>query len=290
LKSTYILRQNTRSSEFGSHYIEKYINCLNIGFGQFDFIVMDAESNKVLVFESYELDGVQTYEGLVGLLQTLYEKHDCLPAGFWKKIIVNISTPKHTLIREKFYRAEDAKAFLKLNVSLNDELETAKNVTLHKQSIVSAFAFPNVLKDWLQGIYPKNLIFTHDIASFLSGLSKAPEKLIKSNLFILLKKDYLHIASFKGGNVAFANSFACRTVSDFMYYILLISEELQLNRSEAILHLYGHADDRSAFYTEAQKYFGQVELGKTPTQIQFTKDTENIPTGFEVFGAYFLGK
>lgn len=290
MKATYILRQNTRSSEFGANYIEKYINCLNIGFGQFDFMVIDAQTNKVLVFESYEIDNVQTYPALIEVLKTIYEKHDCLPAGFWKKIIVNISTAKHTLIPEKFFSEENASAFLKLNTSLDADSESTAHVPIKKQNTVSSFAFPNDLKNWLESIYPKNLVFTHDVASFLTGLSESPEQLVKNNLFVLIKKDYLHLVIFKGGKIEFANSFLCQTVNDFIYYVLMISEEVKLNRSETTVYFYGTADDRSAFFVETQKYFAQVTLGKAPKGIEFTSDTEQFPVNasYEILGSYFI--
>ncbi len=291
MKTTSILRQNIRSSEFGTDY-ENYINCLNIGFGQFDFIVMDGATQKMLVYESYELDNVTNDAELVTVLNNIYHKHDCLRVGFWKKIIVNISTHKHTFIPDQYYTSENATVFLKLNTSLNPHRETTESIWIKEQHVVSAFGCSSILKNWLSDNYSQNLVLTHDIASFIKGLIKLPIRLISNQLYVLLKKDFLYVATFEDGKIRFANAFSCQTVTDFIYYIVLVSKELGINRSEACLHFYGQIDDRSVFYQEAKTYFSEVILGKLPSQIQGIEGmpVDSLRAYFELVGAYFLGK
>jgi len=296
LKTIYLQQNNFRSSEFGIDYIQKYTNCLNISFGQLDFLVIESATHKVLLYESYELDNVQNDKDLVGLLDTIYKKHDCLPAGFWDKIVVNISTNKQTLIPAKFaelsLESKDYEAFLKLNVQLDLTHEQTKAIHLSKQSVVSAFAYSKVLSDWLISYYPKNLTITHEIASFITGLSELSDKLTRTNFFVLLKKEHLHLVVFKGGQIEFANTFPCQTVNDFLYYVVLVTEELQIQRSYTTLHFYSTAGDRSAFFMEAKNYFGQTVLGTIPNSIQFAEDAKAIPSNalFDLFGSYFLAK
>lgn len=291
MKTTSILQQNIRRSEFGTDY-ENKINCLNIGFRQFDFMVIDGEIPKMLVYESYELDNVQNPESLVQTLEKIYQKHDCLGVGFWKKIIVNISTIKQTFIPNQYYSIDNAEAFLKLNASIDTTQETIEQIRLEEQNMTSAFAVSLILKDWLSDRYKQNFTLTHDIASFMKGLIELPARLISNQLYVLLKKDFLYLTAFEDGKIIFSNGFTCQTVSDFIYYLLLVSKELDLNRSETNVHFYGQVDDRSAFYQETQKYFGQTTLGAVPSQVQYIEELNPVAVRslFELTGAYFLGK
>lgn len=284
-----MLRQNTRSSEFGKNY-ENYINCLNIGFGRFDFTVIESNTNKILLYESYELIHVRDDIDLLNVLKQIYLKHDDLQVGFWKKIIVNFSTPKHTLIPVTHYTVENRDSFLKLNTSVDEKSEVIESVKYSKQEVVSVFAISKKIKNWLCSIYAENLVLTHDIPSFITGLMHTSYPLTTSQLYVLFKNNYLNIIAFKDGKIMLANSFLCDTTNDFIYYLLLVSEELNAERTTTTAYFYGDLDDRSDFFQEAQKYFGQTVLGTSSTHFQYSDDISDfrIDTHIETVGAYFL--
>ncbi len=81
-------------------------------------------------------------------------------------------------------------------------------------------------------------------------------------LFVKLNKEQMDVLVTSGKNIQLFNSFHYSTPEDFIYYILFIAEQLQLNPETIPLQLSGNVSEKDAYFDMAYTYIRNVTIEK----------------------------
>ena len=181
----------------------------------------------------------------------------------------------YTLVPAALFEEDQLASYLSFNHPVNDfeDLELAFN-RLPKHEIVIVYAIPGKVKAIFQDHFLnfKQHHFSFPlIESFLTN-ETAPEQAclhIQAERFELMIK--------KENQLQYFNSFDYTSAEDLLYYLLFVIEQLQIDREEMPMKLYGEFEKHSTLYDLLHRYIRKLEIGKRPAGINFSKVLDQVP-------------
>ena len=91
---SYKLIKKIKDEKFDEEKLQHYVLLIQLGIRDFQVAVVDGNDSRLIFFEDYVLSDINSHSELLGLLKTLFESHELLTAGFWKKVKVSIKNNK----------------------------------------------------------------------------------------------------------------------------------------------------------------------------------------------------
>jgi hypothetical protein len=91
-------------------------------------------------------------------------------------------------------------------------------------------------------------------------------------------QEYLDIIRYTPDNrLQLMNRYSYRHENDFIYFLLLCCEDLQIDRQKTELVLFGEIDIQSQIYALCYRYFRHLNFIQQPPQVSFTKAFDLYP-------------
>lgn len=215
----------------------------------------DADStHRVRLLEEFAMPGSGGDEPTLHDVRHLMSSHDVMTRNFWQSVRVLVSNQSFTLIPESLFRKEYAIRYLELarGTALTNE---RVYYTRHPEwQAVTVFSLPARLDDWLMSLYPfEKLQFFHQTDALIElGHDVLPPE---GKAFLL----YLETASVgmvycEAGRLHYANRFVFRTISDLVYYVAFVLNELKIDPAEITVLAMGQFNANSEAYNELAKH------------------------------------
>jgi len=115
--------------------------------------------------------------------------------------------------------------------------------------------------------------YKHSSTVLIESLLKETHNSDATHFYVNVENDIFQILILKNKKVTFFNTFGFKTREDFIYYILFVIEQLQMNPEEIKLTFLGDIDKESELYEIAYKYI---------KNINFFQPNYNIPAAFKL--------
>ena len=267
----YKLIRKTKDELFDEEFIHQYHLLLNIGTRDFQLLVIEPESNKVLLLEDFVLPSLTSNEELLRILAQLFDSHAFLKAGFWKKIKVSIKNQKFVQVPQALFAEESLGEYLKFNALIDPANESFIASFNKRSQAVTVFAINNELRKWLVNVYPNNPpTFTHQSAALIEGTMDFARSRTDSPLYIYVDRFKLHIIACDADKLIYYNQFAIKQFSDYIKYIMLVMKSLNMDQQSSQIVLWGYIGKNSPHYHEFYKYISNVTFGSQPGYLNFS--------------------
>jgi len=267
----YKLIRKTKDELFDEEFIHQYHLLLNIGTRDFQLLVIEPESNKVLLLEDFVLPSLTSNEELLRILDQLFDSHAFLKAGFWKKIKVSIKNQKFVQVPQALFAEESLGEYLKFNALIDPANESFIASFNKRSQAVTVFAINNELRKWLVNVYPNNPpTFTHQSAALIEGTMDFARSRTDSPLYIYVDRFKLHIIACDADKLIYYNQFAIKQFSDYIKYIMLVMKSLNMDQQSSQIVLWGYIGKNSPHYHEFYKYISNVTFGSQPGYLNFS--------------------
>ena len=267
----YKLIRKTKDELFDEEFIHQYHLLLNIGTRDFQLLVIEPESNKVLLLEDFVLPSLTSNEELLRILDQLFDSHAFLKAGFWKKIKVSIKNQKFVQVPQALFAEESLGEYLKFNALIDPANESFIASFNKRSQAVTVFAINNDLRKWLVNVYPNNPpTFTHQSAALIEGTMDFARSRTDSPLYIYVDRFKLHIIACDADKLIYYNQFAIKQFSDYIKYIMLVMKSLNMDQQSSQIVLWGYIGKNSPHYHEFYKYISNVTFGSQPGYLNFS--------------------
>ena len=250
--------------------IGEYVLSLEVSPSSLKVAVVDESQNQCLAIEHYQFsDTKETNEDtFIKGLEKVYQEHIYLQAGYWKKIKLCFKNDKFTFIPKALFMEEHAKDYLSLNAEINKD----ERVIVYKHAnkdFVSVFAASDRIINWFQGRYSTNTVqLVHYTSSLVKGIAKHTDNTHPSLMAIWVEGSTISILHQKDGNLKFLNSYIARSSSDWVYYIMLVINELKINLEQSQLVLWG-VDPEHHCIEQLEGLAGKIQIGKRPSFLKF---------------------
>jgi len=236
--------------------------------------ILNYESKTFIGFEEYQFKDIYNDYSLVTPLKEIIHTNSVYKKEF-KSTHVAVVNNRSTLIPNAIFKADKLDSFHQFNFSKQeeDQFYSDQLINLSAHNIYS-------IPDYITTIFNdlKNVSFNH-FSSPIIEAALIHSKSNKSSLFInihILPSSF-QIIVIKNQKLELYNSFLYQSSEDFIYYLLFVLDQLNINNEEASITLTGEIEKNSVIYSMLYKYIKTLIFGKRPDNLKFSYIFENIP-------------
>ena len=258
---------------------------LQIGLSGLEVVVNDKSKNKYIALEQYSFQNCYNFDEIADLLDIILKENKLLNHKFQSVsclIVNNLST----LVPTALYEDDRKRMYLKFNTSLeSDELIVVDEIkSLEAKNI---FALPFSIKTKLDHQF-KNINYHHASSALIDSLVAINKNQISKKLYAHIQATHFETIVLDGKNLLFYNTFNHHSAEDFIYYLLFVCEQLQLNPEKIELIFLGEIEKNSAIYSAAQKYIRTIKFGERTESSDYSYQLQTLPKHFyyTLFNSY----
>lgn len=237
------------------------------------FAYFDSSQKKFIGLEerifNSELNWHQLSEELIQIL-----KSDSYKADF-KSVSLSVVNSAYTLVPSSLYKESKLSSYLSLNHPIQDQSGLAyKAYEVTALNTYVVYAYPEILKKAVDGLY-NHVAVSHYTAPLLESFALNSSK--KEELQLEIHQNCFDILYSVNGKLQFLNSFVYHTVEDFIYYLLYVMEQLEIDRNHIELNISGDIEEHSALYNTLFKYIRHPQLIGRSNSVQYSQPLNLIP-------------
>ncbi len=254
---------------------EEYKLSILLSQNGFSFTLFHPESNFYSGLSSYDYRGSKKTGNYCDSLRELAESDEYLPLKY-SGVSVLFESSKNTLIPYPLYDKNDKESFSKFNFETNKN-EAILTDNLPNLEAYNIFALPKEIYQVLIDLFPDCKIHSHTSSLIESTLINYKNLPVKKRAFVNVRKDSTDIIISEGNKLLFQNSFPYHSMEDFIYYILLVLEQLKINPEEIDLSLMGAIEKDSQLFEIAYKYIRNVRFEKLNDSFSYSYVIKEVP-------------
>jgi Protein of unknown function (DUF3822) len=264
------LIKKIKDEKFDEEKLQRYILLTQIGAKDFQAAVIDSDDNRLIFFEDYVFNEVNSQAELQEALQSLFDSHEYLLAGFWKEVKISIKNNKFIQVPSSLFIESASEEYLRFNAVVDTEKESVQTCRNESTDAVTVFAIQNDMLEWLQRVYVNSTIHIfHQSAALIEGVLLSAKTVKNQPLYVYVDRFKLHVLFIKEGKLIYYNQFLIKQFSDYVKYIMLVMKAMGLEQETSPVVLWGYIGKNSPHYQEFVKYVRNVSFGPRPVHLRF---------------------
>lgn len=227
---------------------------IQVSLQKFSFVIRNEANGAITFFGSEALNQNKTIEEQ---LTTIFKKYESLKSTY-SNILVLHDSNLNTFVPTALFDENALGLYLQYNTKVfaNDFFAFDELSTFGMNNVYVPFVqINNFLFDQF-GTFTYHNINTYLVEHILTQSSDFSEK----EVYAYVQKDHFEIVVAQDRKLLFFNSFLYNTAQDFIYYLLFVYEQLNLDTEETKLKLISRVDKDDALYKEAYTYIRHLEI------------------------------
>ena len=245
---------------------------IQVSLNGLSYVCFDTLTNKPTALQNITIDSFHKNIKIEELFAESFKKYTELQAGYDEIIILhnnNLSTFVPTALFDEEYLG----SYLQFNTKV---FET------------DFFAFDTLEKYEMNNVYipyvNMNNYFIDQFGSFdykhantilVNKLLDLSKNIEDRKMFVHVCEGHFEIVVIQNQKLQFFNSFEYKTPEDYIYYILFIAEQLQLNPEHFKLEILGIINEEDEYYKIAFKYIRNTSLFEVDSTHNTYSQAEN---------------
>ena len=232
-------------------------NKLSIQFSLdgFSFSVYNIISKKEVYFREYEFENSQvTPENLLLKIKDIFNTDTQLQNDFSSVLVIHQNNLS-VLVPNRYFNEKELASYLNFNVKkltidyvAFDHLKALESKNIYIPYVnINNYLFQNF----------GEFEYKHHSTVLIEKLLNSKNN-IEKTMFVNVSKNSLDIVVLENNQLILFNTFSYNTKEDFIYYILFVAEQLNLNVNEFSLHFTGKVNIEDAIYKITYKYIKNV--------------------------------
>lgn len=264
------LIKKIKDEKFDEERLQRYILLAQIGAKDFQVAVIDSDDSRLIFFEDYVFNEVNSPSELQSALQALFDSHEYLMAGFWKEVRISIKNNKFIQVPSALYIDSAMDEYLRFNASFDKATESVNACRNDQSDAVTVFCFQQSMMDWLTKVYANSTLkLYHQSAALIEGVLNSSRTINDSPLYVYVDRFKLHVMFVRDGKLIFYNQFLIKQFADYVRYIMLVMNALGMDQESTRVVLWGYIGKNSPHYQEFVKYVRNVAFGERPVHLKF---------------------
>jgi len=251
---------------------------IQLSLDGFSFCILDTWQNKYSAIEVYTFQDISTPLALNIVLNDLIAKSEWLSLPFQETRII-FEYPKSTIIPLPLFDENHSADYLRFNHYV-DFGEKIRFDRLPNLDAVNIFAVPEIILHTMQKFFPGAKLhhFTSPLIENLIILNKNQDD--DFVIFAHVRKSWFDLLVLSGKKLIFINSFKYKAKEDFVYFLIYVMDQLNLNPEKTSLTLVGDISKISSLYELTFKYVRNVNFGKRTQDYDFSYVFDEFPEHF----------
>ena len=248
--------------------------------------VKEVQKNKFIALENYRFREAYTFDTVVDLLNLL-SKESALLSDKYKAVTCLVVNNLSTLVPAPLFEEGKKRMYLKFNTIVSEEEFLVVVDEIKNLDAKNVFALPLVLKTKLASLSP-SITYRHCSTVLIESILAQNKNQATKRLFVHVQPSHFEAVLVEGKNLLFYNTFNYLTPDDFIYYLLFVYEQLQLNPESVEAVFLGEMDKNSEQYVLSQKYIRNLKFGERSETADYSYQLQTLPkhTYFTLFNNY----
>ena len=258
-----------------SRNMHLYLQCSSDNFSAG---IIDVDRNKFVALFDFKFQNFASVNEQCEKILSLIENNKPYLDNNYAKIVLSFSGYKNSLVPDAFFEEQNINAIF----SANHSIESNEKICFDNLRMIQAknvYAVPASLHDFFVSYY-SNISIHHAATPFIEGILAQHKNIDDTIVTINVQQSLFEMAVTKGKNLLFYNQFNYQTSEDFIYYVLFVFEQLQLNPEMQEIYLTGMMEKNSALYSMTQKYVRHINFMKRPAFCDYSYGFDDVPQHF----------
>lgn len=254
---------------------EQYELSIQLTPDGFFFCLFNPELNKYLSIESVKFNGINSDLDYTESFEEAVRTHEWLSLSY-KSINILFENPTSTLIPDSLYSKNDTELYAGFNFQLPEShiclSDHIKSIDAHLIYHIS-----DKLINKIQELFPEYKLISTSTKLIEALLINYKNMGSGKRMFVNVKKAYIDIAIIEDNQVLFFNTFNYQSIEDFIYYIIFVIEQLNINPEFIDLTFSGVIDKKSKLFETAYTYIRNINFQKLPTRHNYSYIFNDVP-------------
>lgn len=223
-----------------------------------------AQGQTAVYYGEYALQSVSSDAELKEQLEIILDKDTFLSKSF--SLVYILWSGDFEIVPTVFYEEEETDD----TTGVNDMMGGEARFLFEKNEAIAQL---------LRSKYPAALHY-HSGAVLIETLRRTGQT-ESQNMFINVSAGRMEVLYFDGsGALRIYNQYEYRSTQDYIYFVLLVADEMNINRAETRAVLMGEVSQDSQLYDMTTRYFRSVTFAKEPADRTFSAAFEGYPMHF----------
>jgi hypothetical protein len=272
---------------FDLRNISNYHLLIQIGKDSQINTVLDKITNKFIAFEYYSFSGTFNQEALPDFFDVTLKESRIIDQKY-SHVTCLIVNNLSSIVPAALYEEARKKTYLEFNAQLQGD-EIVLTDELKNLNAKNIFAVPQNLKNKLDSLF-KNITYHHFSSGLIENILAQNKNQSKKRLMVHVQPTHFEVILVEGKNLLFYNTFQYHSPEDFIYYLLFVCEQLQLNPENIETFFVGEIERNSAIFVLTQKYIRNLKFGERKDDFDFSYQLQTFPKHyyFSIFNNYLL--
>jgi hypothetical protein len=252
----------------------KYNLNIELSLNELAYCIYDSERNKFIALENYKIKEVYNPYKLSEAIEEIFLENKWLSGNFKETRIVYINN-KSTLVPVPLYDAKEEEIYFNFNHEQDDgeDVYCDKMINLNAYNL---YAIPSVIRSKLRELLQEFQLHHYMTTLIESLLILNKNKLSEKNIFINVNNNCFDIILLEENKLLYNNTFQYQTAEDFIYYLLYVLQQLELNPEQISVTLMGEIEKQTPLYDIIYKYIRNINFMKRNESFQYSYVIDKI--------------
>ena len=244
----------------------------------FIYCILDIDQNKYIALESYSFPLLSNNDQLCNEYEKIISGLDFLKNDF-KQVKIIYSDSKVTLIPSPLFEEKEKNTYLNFTENISEGFE----INFDKLSNLDAYniyVVPGCIKNKLLEVFSKHRLYHYSSTLLENLLIRFKRQDIEKKIFLNVQSSHFEIIVLEGKKLLFYNSFVYKTPEEFIYFILFVFEQLNLNPENVELTVLGELSKEGALYEILFKYIRNIKFISRNDSFKYSEAFQKIPAHY----------
>lgn len=262
----FIAGEPYRAHDFSNFAFSELVLKIHLSPSQIDYLIATKDDRRILCLQVYQNTSSDNYRSLSQFAGEVFSNDEVLKNLFSERH-AGILTTDFTLVPAEF---TDRKLIDEWKKQFTREpgSSTLCADALHSLNLQVTYAVPTQVLTLL-GNFMNKFNLNHSISNLLETLVLRNEG---KTVYCNVQAGFLQVIFLNEKKIVFANIFLYQSPEDFIYFLLAIYKQLELDPENVKVILLGEIVKDSALYHLVYKYIRNIEFGKSVEQWKFDDD------------------
>jgi len=226
--------------------------------------IFDKVKSKYILLESFG-NSLAELNNAVSLFRLPYQR---------TRIIVENN--KSTLIPEPLFDPSEISSYLSVTVDLAGQ-ERYFSDRLNQLEIINIYAITENLARNIDLVFPKKQLLHISTILIDSIWMNFKNQLTGIHLYIYVRNENLNLLVFDKNQLIYSNAFHYKAPEDFIYFVIFVMEQLDLNPEEVPVTLMGMIDRDSPLFELLYRYVRNIDFASRNDARTFSYVFDDLP-------------
>ena len=264
-------------TSFDENNTINYSLSIELSFDGFSLCVLDREKYKYVAIENYNFDRILCYDDLYKTLKEIIF-NTWLQKKYFNVNLV-FYNHKSTLVPSDLFNPESITTYLAFNHLINNE-DCLLSDKLNNLNAINVYTIPTVVKQLFDSTF-QNIKYRHYSSSLIENLFYQYQNENNKKIVIIhIQSNHFEAVVLKGKTFLFYNTFAFKTAEDFLYYLIFVTEQLELDIENQEFIILGEVEKNSPISEQIYTFIKNYRFGERTDIFKYSDAFDDIPLHF----------